>query len=291
MRIAQAAFFPPLLLGCHRALCWHGCQAYVEALNSYASARAGGELEIWLQAVPAHPGVALREAAVLPAVPPCHAVPPAVRPGCPDLRAQGRAVWHVTVAFFLFFNRAGGDLIALNSEIIIQALHRRRWHARERKKKKSLSANEVDSLTPGAGWWMISELGRACSLKSYWKCGVKVIKMVSFKYLSYVTWVLVEHLAFSSIIFSQDRRRTFSLLSFDRKLKASPVKRGLNPNPCLLAAWEGHCCRIARLCVLAANEIVIAHVTSGEKIFLLSVWRAARAPGKSRERQILNDMH
>lgn len=37
-----------------------------------------------------------------------------------------------------------------------------------------------------------------------------------------------------------------------------------------------------------SNRILIARVTLGEKNF---VWRAARAPGKSHERQILNDMH
>lgn len=68
------------------------------------------------------------------------------------------------------------------------------------------------------------------------------------------------------------------------------MKGGLNPCLYLLAAWDSRCHCIDRLCVLAANRILIARVTLGGKK-ILSVWRAARAPGKSHERQILNDMH
>lgn len=57
LRIAQAAFFPPLLLGCHRALCWCGCQAYVKAPNRYLSTQAGRELGIWLQQRQHIPGI------------------------------------------------------------------------------------------------------------------------------------------------------------------------------------------------------------------------------------------
>lgn len=93
--VGQAAFFPPLLLGCHRALSWRGCQAYIKALNRYMSAEASREFEIWLQAVRAHPWCCSRAP---PCLHPClAALPalPAVHPGCPDLLRQGRAVWRV----------------------------------------------------------------------------------------------------------------------------------------------------------------------------------------------------
>lgn len=122
------------------------------------------------------------------------------------------------------------------------------------RKKKSLSAKEVDSFTPGADWWMIWELGRAHSLKSYWKCGAKVIKVVWFKYLSYVTWAHVDYVAFSLISFSQDRMRTLSVLFFDWKFRVPPVEGGLNPCLYLLAAWDSHCHCIDRLCILNSKQ-------------------------------------
>lgn len=64
--------------------------------------------------------------------------------------------------------------------------------------------------------------------------------------------------------------RTFSLLFFDWKFRAPPVKGGLNPCSYLLAAWDNHCRCINRLCVLAANRILISPVTSGKKNFYLS---------------------
>lgn len=104
MRIAQAAFILPLL-GCHRALCWCGCQAYTKPLNRYVNAHAGMELGIWLQAALAHPWhwVMLWEAALLGL--------PAVQPGCPDLLGQGglsdtllkRVVGRSGCGQFLFF--------------------------------------------------------------------------------------------------------------------------------------------------------------------------------------------
>lgn len=48
------------------------------------------------------------------------------------------------------------------------------------------------------------------------------------------------------------------------------MKGGLNPCLYLLAAWDSHCHCIDRLCVLAANRILIARVTLGGKKFYLS---------------------
>lgn len=108
-----SAFFPALLLlRCHRTFYWHGCQAYIKALNRYMSSQAGRELEIWLQAVLGLPAP----------LPPCHgALPglPVVQPGCPYLLWQERALWHIAVGLKLEVTEVGGYLMALNSEIII----------------------------------------------------------------------------------------------------------------------------------------------------------------------------
>lgn len=141
LRIAQAAFFPPLFLGCHGALCWRGCQAYIKALNRYVSAQAGRELEIWLQAVPAHPQHCRRQPASLPCCLGClrssQAAPTSWGGGELSgmlLKRLGCQVRSDCGLFFFFFFRVGGYLIALNSEIIIQALSRRRCRARKKKK-------------------------------------------------------------------------------------------------------------------------------------------------------------
>lgn len=93
--VGQAALFPPLFLGCHRALSWHGCQAYVKALNRYVSTQASRVLEIRLQVVRAHPQCCRR---LPPCLHPCHAALPElpmVHPSYPDLLQQERAVWCV----------------------------------------------------------------------------------------------------------------------------------------------------------------------------------------------------
>lgn len=89
------------------------------------SSQAGRALEIRLQAVLGLPAP----------LPPCHgALPglPVVQPGCPYLLGQKRALWHTAVGLKLEVTEVGGYLMALSSEIIIQAVSRRRWHARKK---------------------------------------------------------------------------------------------------------------------------------------------------------------
>lgn len=149
----SGSFLPSLFLGCHRALCWPGCQVYVKALNRHVSTQLAGNLRSGCRQCRCVPGIAGDS------LPPCLQSNQCALASCTRGGLSGmvlkRLGWYIRSVCDLFFFKVSWYLIAVNLEIVIQVLSRMRWHARGGKKKFFVSKRgwQVDSWS-----WLMDDL-------------------------------------------------------------------------------------------------------------------------------------